>query len=657
MSWLFWLWLVGFAALPMAQRLFGDHCDHGYVAGKILGWLGFAYIPWLAASMGIVSFGSTGPVIGLLAMAVAFVAFRPTKWEINWVSILRIELGFGVLFILGLAARLHAPDIAGLEKFMDLGFLASSMRAETMPPPDMWMSGETINYYYYGHSGAALWALLTNVSADHGYQLHMATLFGLTGLGVYRLVRELSRPAGRTLSVIGGITGTMLVLYAGNFHSVLYTIFRPLMNAVNPQFYYPDSTRFIGFDPITEDKAFTEFVAYGFHVGDMHAHVLATPIAVLTALVLLSTLRNNWTAQSAVYRYAILLGWLLGLSYMTNAWDLAINGLLALLTGAILLIRSRQPILGTVDRYLAVGMTCLAITFLTMTPFLNSFVAFVEGIRLVNLQTPFWQLLVIYGHGIFAIAVFFMLFITHQDRQQPEHVFTGVLAFTVVLLIAIPEFVYVKDAHGEDYARANTMFKLSFRSQMFLQISALVVVILLTASSRRKFILGCILSVPLISTFSYAGITFQSPGIVKNLDGLAFLKEERAIANFVNTLPLTKGEAILEAGGESFSDGGRISAVTGQPTVLGWLGHEVLWRGYGQKIADRQAAVKHAYESQNIRQLCDVLQSYNVRYIVVSQVEKTLYPDLQDAVFDQVGHTIYQTGAGRVIAPDPETCS
>ena len=116
----------------------------------------------------------------------------------------------------------------------------------------------------------------------------MAMLFALTGLAVWAITLRLARPAGKwTARVMAGLAAA-IVLYGGNLHSALYTLLRPLMPATNPAFYFPDSTRFIGFDPPTQDKAFTEFPAYAFAVGDLHAHVLALPVFFLALMVLLA---------------------------------------------------------------------------------------------------------------------------------------------------------------------------------------------------------------------------------------------------------------------------------------------------------------------------------------------------------------------------------
>ena len=43
-----------------------------------------------------------------------------------------------------------SPIINGQEKFMDYGFVMSMLRNDELPANDMWLSGYSINYYYFG---------------------------------------------------------------------------------------------------------------------------------------------------------------------------------------------------------------------------------------------------------------------------------------------------------------------------------------------------------------------------------------------------------------------------------------------------------------------------------------------------------------------------
>ena len=64
------------------------------------------------------------------------------------------------------------------EKFMDLAFLNSLSRYSAIPPADPWLSGSTINYYYWGYLLAAAQAKLSGVPPLTAYNLAIATFAG-----------------------------------------------------------------------------------------------------------------------------------------------------------------------------------------------------------------------------------------------------------------------------------------------------------------------------------------------------------------------------------------------------------------------------------------------------------------------------------------------
>ena len=145
--WCGMLALAGWLARPIALRLMPE-TGGGWIAGKLLGWLIAGWIPWFLASFHLLPFASAG-MAGLvgLALVAGRLGFGPPDLR----GFLRIELAFLFFLWLGLAVRLQAPDLNGLEKFTDMGFLAASMRAEVMPPQDAWFALHPLNYYPLSH--------------------------------------------------------------------------------------------------------------------------------------------------------------------------------------------------------------------------------------------------------------------------------------------------------------------------------------------------------------------------------------------------------------------------------------------------------------------------------------------------------------------------
>jgi uncharacterized membrane protein len=109
---------------------------------------------------------------------------------------------------------------------------------------------------------------------------------------------------------------------------------------------------------------------------------------------------------------------------------------------------------------------------------------------------------------------------------------------------------------------------------------------------------------------------------------------------------------ILEAQTDPYRCAGRISAYTGQPTLLGWPWHEYQQRGIAlasHVIDSRQRLIKQLYTLASPSETIHLLQLYGVEYIYVGQLERALYPPAGLARFDALAQSgkiqvVYQRG-------------
>lgn len=57
-------------------------------------------------------------------------------------------------------------------------------------------------------------------------------------------------------------------------HYVIYGCIRQWLGLNESAYWFPSSTRYIGYDPLVEnDRTIHEFPSYSFVLGDLHAHV------------------------------------------------------------------------------------------------------------------------------------------------------------------------------------------------------------------------------------------------------------------------------------------------------------------------------------------------------------------------------------------------
>ncbi len=637
------------AARPLAQRLVPG--GGGWCPAVLIGWTIMGWVPWACAAVGLIAFEAAA-LAGLIALLAARAGFRPVPPDPRGGAV--VATAFVVLFWLGLAQRLGMPDLRGLEKFTDMAFLAAAMRSDWMPPPDAWFAGATVNYYYVGQAMTGAWGHLAGAEPAAAYQIGMASLFALTGLAVWRLTVALAAPFGWRIAQVLGGAATVLTLYGGNLHSALYSLFHSLMPTTKEAFYFPDSTRFIGFDPPTGDKGFTEFIAYAFAAGDLHAHVVATPVFLLGLLVLLAMLQRGRAGQAPDLMQAGALGWVLGLCIAINSWDVAILGLLAAMVALVLAIEPGPQSARRLDRLGAAAVVALGVAFVTAAPFLGTFTPFASGIEAAPARTPIWQLLVLYGHALPAGLLFAALLLWR--RVNADGLAIGLVLVGALILIALTETMIVRDIYDQDYARANTMFKLSFRAQNLLIMAALAALAPAVARGGVWMTAALAAAVPLVATLAYAPHVFQPPSVVRSLDGLAFLGDERALVEAAGRLSLAPGESLIEASGDAFGDTGRVSAMTGLPAVLGWAGHEWLWRNDATAALARADRVRVFFTTADPVARCAVIRLFSIRYVILGQIEMLQYPDLQTPAILALGPVIHDDAGGRIVQIARDQC-
>ena len=274
---------VGWLALRPATSAWHDA---GWAIARPLASLAFAYTVWVAAHF--VPVFSRYPMCALVAaVAVVVVALRRRALTVDRETIRGIvaaELRFAVPFAFYAAMRGFSHDVIGLEKFMDFAIMNSALATASMPVPDPWFAGEAMNYYYFGHYVAAFLCKLSGTPGAYGYNLMLATLFGGTFQLAYAFVAEMTRNLAAGVRGAMALAAGVWLTVGGNVHGFLYGFVKPwlidagLAAVPRQAFLLSDPTRFVGYDPLTDDKLIHEFPAYAFYVGDLHAqHELHRP--------------------------------------------------------------------------------------------------------------------------------------------------------------------------------------------------------------------------------------------------------------------------------------------------------------------------------------------------------------------------------------------
>ena len=229
-----------------------------------------------------------------------------------------------------------------------------------------------------------------------------------------------------------------------------------------------------------------------------------------------------------------------------------------------------------------------------------------------------------------------IFFINQKDKIggrilfNKEDAFIGILVFLGTCLILFPEVFYLRDQFGW---RMNTIFKFYFQSWLLLSISAAYAVSQLGENKKPilKILIAffILLSSILGLVYPYLAVKERISGIAGReliLNGNEYLQlshpDENEAVRYLEQVPYG---VISEAIGGSYSNFGRISKLTGLPTVLGWPGHEIQWRGGVEETGSRESDIKELYRTNNWNITKDILDKYNLRYIYIGDIERNSY--------------------------------
>jgi YYY domain-containing protein len=201
---IWWLVVQVFAlvGMPWSAWLFRSLPDRGYAQAKAFGLLITGFGAWILAMFGLAPFHKVSLIlIAALAGGLGWYAMRSSSL-LAWLrSQWRLILSYEVIFLLALIfiALIRSttlpgvvdPNPYGTERPMDFAFFNTIQRSNSFPPPDPWLAGYSINYYYFGYLLMAMVALLSGIAPGSAYNLSLALCFALTALGIAGVVWNL----------------------------------------------------------------------------------------------------------------------------------------------------------------------------------------------------------------------------------------------------------------------------------------------------------------------------------------------------------------------------------------------------------------------------------------------------------------------------------
>ncbi len=230
-------------------------------------------------------------------------------------------------------------------------------------------------------------------------------------------------------------------------------------------------------------------------------------------------------------------------------------------------------------------------------------------------------------------------------RRGESSTFVFGLFAVALALTFVVEFIYLHDTFG---TRMNTVFKLWYQAWVLLAVASAfalsqILPRLRAAVTRERLALGGWLGVVgllFLGTLVYPPLSigdktrsFAGPA---TLDGTAYLaRRSPDDSSAISWLryAVDGSPVILEATGGSYTYAGRISAFTGLPTLLGWGGHELQWRGNYDEPSRREPLIDTLYTGRDATsgrvldqfELGTLMDESGVTYLYVGRLEEDQY--------------------------------
>ena len=689
--------LLGWCSFPLCQYLFSGFRDKGYLVAKIFGIAGAGFLMWLGAATGIVPF-TAGSCLGSVAVFAVicwgvWITFNKKKnkdrkfWQFTgkwYQTALDDELVFTLLFLLWTYVAGFRPAAYGTEKFMDYGFMMAMMRSTTLPAKDLWYAGSKINYYYGGQYFAVFLTKLTHTQVAQTYNLMRTLVAGFCFAVPFGLVRQMVLDSWKKEkpALLGGVLAGAGVSLAGNMHYVVIGKLLPWIREIfhlpkgEYTYWFPNSTRYIGYDPAEIDKTIHEFPSYSFVLGDLHAHVVNLMFVVALISLVYAMMKHHSSkgalqaeaageknfckkqvAAALTDPYVLVFAFLIGMFHWTNYWYFVIYYVMGGM-GVIWCNYQKYKELEKPHRMrMTAGISLLHAVwvFLLATiaalPFTLQFQSMVSEVALAQNHSRPYQWWLIWGLPVIGAVLFFWC--VKREGAKKADLFGVLLGISALGLIVIPEIVYVRDIYEKEYARSNTMFKLTY--QAFTMFGILLGYALIRLWMEKKHVIRKVLTSAVFACF--VGCCFYTttavhawfgqvwdPSQYQGLDATAYLEttfpEDAAAIRWLNN-NVTGDPVVLEANGDSYSDYERVSAMTGLPTVLGWYVHEWLWRGDTGALNERAQEVETIYTSTNQEEVKALLEKYQVEYIFVGAREREKYESLNESMLQSLGNVVF----------------
>ncbi len=695
-SWWVILFYLGLISFPCLFVLFRRHNGRGIFFTKIFSLITITYLSWITGRFHILSFNKLNLFFLTILILVPslYLWYRNSKDIVSWLRenyrlVLLTEIAFFLIFLFFSIIRIYNSSIIGEEKFMDLAFLNSICRTSFFPPPDPWMNGFHINYYYLGYLMNGIIIKMTSVDIPVGYNLALCSTGALTFLCCWGIVY------GLTKNHCAGIFSSVLLVISGNYDGFIQVVRLHGFNG----FDFFRSSRII-------PDTINEFPFFSFILGDLHPHYTSLPVFIFALSVCLLWPAEIFSEENSIYHKLIFMfftSFSTGFLFGSNFWNVPtcffiiclsflfqnmVNGeykdkVIVFIAGAVMfsvilfipffidfhsptriIIKIVSPAQRTFMYHFLICFFMFIFMFISPLYLIlkEKFRKFKESQQMVWIygisgiaiilycifQTGPIMFLLLFAVSVFAVIKF----------DSNKNIWLWSLWFAGFFILICCELFYLHDNYGHPYERMNTVFKFHYQVLVLFSIASGGAIHFM---KERKapgvfWLLLCLLFIPTLC-YPCASSYVKPDWSDAELNGMKRYMEREHNSDFAaitwlneHYSSLPKDPVILEATKDAYSYYSRVSTNTGIPAVLGWGNHEFVWRGDWGTVQKRQEDVKLLYETQDPDKAMELINKYGVSIVYWGELERNTYSaeglpkfyKIMNVIYDKDGTVIFQ---------------
>ena len=225
---------------------------------------------------------------------------------------------------------------------MDFTFLHSLINTQSLPAPDLWLTGFGMPYYYFGYLIQSLPAKIVPLDPAVAYNLAVTTVLALSAVGAFGIMAALVRLIGAPYraAIVAGALAAFALTIMGNLEALFELIATwgigdeafwaaiGIKNLTAHAGAFPPADGGWWFHaarvvPNIQPDGITEFPYFSFLLGDLHPHYMAIPLGLLIvalavqAIAAPASFGHDWLRLGVT---AVVLGAVIP----SNTWDVPI---------------------------------------------------------------------------------------------------------------------------------------------------------------------------------------------------------------------------------------------------------------------------------------------------------------------------------------------